>query len=125
MASDRFTIGSRTVAAGSFTIGPTQVAASRSRIVASLDATQHLNSGVTLTLLLEISYDGGSTWRFVTSTSRQGGIAFGDEGEVVNTMDFSLALNPEEGNRRRQVRVSAELTGGSFVTAGGFVEAID
>jgi hypothetical protein len=106
------------LAAGLRQFVPFNVPQGVSRAAVSIDATQHLNTGVVCILSAEFSYDGGQTWKDQLSTQRNGGIAVGDGGVVVNTMDFSCDIaQPNLANRR--VRFQVELIGGSFTTAGG------
>lgn len=124
MARDSLPIPSRVVPASEFVLGPLTIGAARKTIEAKLDCTQHLNSGVLLTLTFEISYDGGATWDFVTSTGRPGGEVFDEHGVVDNNIRFTMTLAPERGTRRL-VRCKVSLENGSFVTSGGKIEVLD
>ena len=113
-------ITARTLPAGHAVLGPLPVPVGLTSLALRIDATQHMNPGVVFTFGVELSYDGGTTWAFAASTTREGGVAFGDQGVVENNMGLSLALD-QPNNTQRRIRATVDLVGGSLVTAGGTV----
>lgn len=120
MAETTLTIGSRVLAPGNVILGPFNVPRNLTSFRVELDATQHLNPGVMLTIAVELSFDNGSTWAFVASGSRSGGVVFEDGGAVSTTMVIETDL-PDPTNNQRRIRFPVTLNGGSFTTAGGTV----
>lgn len=100
------------------------VSQTSSQIRCVLDAAQHLNPLVNVTVALEVSYDDGATWQVTASSTRPGGPAFGDDGVPVT--DFELTTNFDQPSSiRRRTKMSVVCENGSYTTAGGTLEASD
>ena len=111
-------IGAAILPSGRTEFGPFNVAPNLTTVAIEIDSTQHLNPGVMVSIGLEISYDNGATWVSFGMATRPGGVAFGDGGVVVTTLDLSTAME-QPGNNQRRIRGFIENGGGSFTTSGG------
>jgi len=124
MATQTRSIGPIVLATGRSETPVLNVNQNATQIRCVIDAAQHLNPLVNITVALEVSYDDGATWQVTASSTRPGGPAFGDGGVPVT--DFELTTNFDQPSSiRRRIKMSVVCENGSFTTAGGTLEASD
>ena len=122
MANITVQIGSATLVAGKTPLGPFDVDEFAESAVFILDSTQHLNSGVEIILKYEVTYDGGATWEDAGQNIRRGGVFFND-GVPETFFRWLFQFDPARQTKQRQVRLSLDISNGSFITAGGTLVA--
>jgi hypothetical protein len=83
------------------------------------DIRQHTNPAVLVSIVVEWSDDGGSTWHPLGAFSRRGGPAGTTPGGVAATTSVLTITVPPAQPRR--VRATITITGGSVVTSGSLV----
>ena len=122
MANVTVQIGSATLAAGKTSLGPFVVDEFAESAVFILDSTQHLNTGVVIRLEYEVTYDGGANWEDAGKNVRTGGVFFND-GVLETSFRWLFQFDPKRQTKQRQVRLSLDISNGSFITAGGALVA--
>ena len=115
-------LAGRTFQAGLTSLGPANVGQPFDHFLLSLDTTAHTNPAILARLSLEVSLDGGTTWRFVASSERPGGSYTDDDGNPVTTMSIESTLPLQQGGEQRRVRASLFLSSGTLVSSGGSLE---
>jgi hypothetical protein len=115
------TIPPTTVAAGTHQFGPVTPPKGSTEMTITLDVSSY-PADQTVSVTLEASYDGGSSYTQIASSTRNGGLANND-----GVMDGNMTLNTNIGgdpqSNQRRVRAAAinavplTTSGGSVVTA--------
>ena len=118
MAAGSVPIPSGTYGPGTQTVGPRTVSGTLSKASASLNMTNHTNPAVVLTIMIQISVDGGTTWRDMGGCERRGGpLGTYPDGSPATNLVIQITYPPQSG---RQIRASITITGGSIQTSGTF-----
>ena len=111
MANITVQIGSATLSAGKISLGPFDVDEFAESAEFLLDSTNHLNSGVVITLTYEVTYDGGAKWEFAGQNVRTGGVFFNDS--IPETFfRWLFQFDPLRQTKQRQVRLSLDISNG-------------
>lgn len=92
------------------------------RVAILLDSTQHLNPAVTVVFSTRISFDNRQTWTVGPSVTRVGGV-FSNDGVIETSFRMILTDIGQPTNQNRWIEVSRQITGGSFISAGGTILA--
>lgn len=111
-------LGHQSYAASSYNFGPTAIASGKTTISFYADTTTHTDSGVTLAMLIEVSYDSGSNWITATDTSMAGAAITGPSGIVEPRAWFRTGL-ADSGSSNRQYKGTLTISGGSLTTSVG------
>lgn len=95
---------------GTFNLDESPIPGQSSGISFRYDASQHLDPAIIVSVVLEVSRDGGTTWAILGAFKRKGGTPKSPDGFAGAT--FTI----EEGNQRR-IRGVITITGGSVTTS--------
>ena len=124
MTTQAYSFGQTAIPNGDTPIPPTSLPASISSLHASLnrhttvDPTSWPNPATTLSIELQVSFDGGSTWAPGGGLTSAGGTYLKKDGvteQAVTTLDVEYAQSPTH------VKGTITVTNGPLVTSGGSI----
>ena len=117
MANVTVQIGAAILGKGITQLGPFDVDEKAETFEFLLDSTNHLNSGVMVTLKYEVTYD-GANWEHAGENVRTGGV-FLNDGVPETFFRWLFQFDPERQTKQRQIMISMDVSNGSLITAGG------